>query len=178
MLIPDAQRDVRSLYLGGAIGQAVSALVWLLSAALATWVSPNAGTIALIFGGIFIFPLTTLAIRLTGRKSALDRAHPMNALAMQTAFIAPLLIPLILAASSSNPNWFYPGFMIAVGVHYLPFIFLYGMWQFGVLAAVLFSAGTALLYLDTFTFTTGAWFTSAVLFVFAILIAVTKPWKR
>jgi len=50
----------------------------------------------------------------------------MNALAMQVAFVLPLSLPLVFAATAYRQNWFYPAFMIALGSHYLPFIFLYG----------------------------------------------------
>ena len=68
----------------------------------------------------------------------------MNALAMQVAFVLPLSLPLVFAATAYRQNWFYPAFMIALGSHYLPFIFLYGMWQFGVLAALLIGSGLAI----------------------------------
>jgi hypothetical protein len=59
--------------------------------------------------------------------------------------------------------------MIALGTHYLPFIFLYGMWQFGVLAAVLLGAGVARgLYLQSL-FSVGGWFTAVALLVFAFV---------
>jgi hypothetical protein len=57
--ISDAQRDVRSVFLGGFPGQLVSSLVCLLSAVLATWLSPKSAIIALFVGGFFIFPLTS-----------------------------------------------------------------------------------------------------------------------
>src|SRR5688500_12958240 len=41
MLIADAQRDVRSTFLGGSVGQLVSAVLWAASAALATWGRPR-----------------------------------------------------------------------------------------------------------------------------------------
>jgi Family of unknown function (DUF7010) len=62
MNICDAQRDVRSIFLGGFPGQLVSSLVWLLSAVLATWQSPKSAIIALFVGGFFIFPLTQLLL--------------------------------------------------------------------------------------------------------------------
>lgn len=169
MNISDAQRDVRSTFLGGFAGQLASSLVWFLSAALATWSSPTSAIVVLVLGGIFIFPLTQLLLQLMGRRSSLGRGHPMNQLAMQIAFTLPLNLPLVAAAAAFRLNWFYPAFMIALGTHYLPFIFLYGMWQFGALAAVLIGAGVAIaLYLSS-SFSLGAWFTAIVLLVFAFI---------
>jgi hypothetical protein len=38
MTVADAQREVRTVFLGGSVGQLVSAAIWLLSAGLSTWV--------------------------------------------------------------------------------------------------------------------------------------------
>jgi len=167
--ISDAQRDVRSVFLGGFPGQLVSSLVCLLSAVLATWLSPKSAIIALFVGGFFIFPLTQLLLRLMGRSASLPKGHPMNALAMQIAFTLPLNLPLVAAATLYRLDWFYPAFMIALGTHYLPFIFLYGTPQFGVLAALLIGAGLTIgLYIPS-VFSLGAWLTAAVLLVFAFV---------
>ena len=160
MNISDAQRDVRSDFLGGFPGQLVSSLVWLLSAVLATWQSPKSAIIALVVGGFFIFPLTQLLLRLMGRPASLPKGHPMNALGMQIAFTLPFNLPLVAAATFYRLNWFYPAFMIALGTHYLPFIFSYGMPQFGVLAALLIGAGLIIgLYMSS-VFSLGAWLTA------------------
>ncbi len=167
MEIRAAQQEVRTVYANGAIGQAVSGLIWLISAGLSTWVSPNNGIIALILGGVFIFPLTQLVLKLMGRRASLERDNPFHWLAMQVAFIVPLLIPVIWAATQGNANWFYPAFMIVVGAHYLPFMTLYGMWQFGILAAVLIGGGIAIRMLLPGSFTAGGWLTAVALIIFA-----------
>lgn len=169
MNISDAQRDVRSVFLAGFAGQLVSGLVWLLSAALATWRSPKTAIIAVLVGGFFIFPLTQLLLRLMGRPASLPKGHPMNALGMQVAFTLPFNLPLVAAATAYRLNWFYPALMIALGTHYLPFIFMYGMPLFGVLAAMLIGAGLAIgLYMQP-VFSLGAWVTALVLLLFAFI---------
>ena len=169
MEIVDAQRDVRRVFLGGFAGQLVSSAVWFSSAATATWRSPRTAMAVLVLGGIFIFPLTQLLLRLMGRPASLPKGHPMNALAMQVAFTLPLTLPLIFAATAYRQNWFYPAFMIALGSHYLPFIFLYGMWQFGVLAALLIGSGLLVgMYIPS-VFSLGAWLAAVVLLAFAFV---------
>jgi hypothetical protein len=169
--ISDAQRDVRSVFLGGFAGQLVSGLVWLLSAVLATWRSPKAAIIAVLVGGFFIFPLTQLLLRLMGRPASLPKGHPMNALGMQVAFTLPFNLPLVAAATLYRLNWFYPSLMIALGTHYLPFIFMYGMPQFGVLAALLIGAGLTIgLYMQSSVFSLGAWLTALILLLFAFIV--------
>ncbi len=169
MEITAAQRDVRRIFLGGFAGQLVSSLVWFASAAAAVLSSSTAAILVLFVGGACIFPLTQLVLRLMKRRGSLPSGHPMNALGRQIAFTLPLTFPLIYAATAYHLRWFYPAFMIAVGAHYLPFMFLYGMWQFGVLSAVLVSAGILIaLFLPT-TFSLGAWITATVLLLFAFL---------
>ncbi len=170
MEIATAQREVRRVYLGGSVGQAVSGLIWLVSAALGTWLSPRYALIALVLGGVFIFPLTQLALKLSGHKAALSKENPFNQLAVEVAFVAPLCLPLIGVIASYNINYFYPAFMVAIGVHYLPFMFLYGQRLFGVLGGLLIGGGTLLMMTRHDIFVTGGWLTAAVLFVFALAL--------
>ena len=93
----------------------------------------------------------------------------MNALAMQVAFTLPLNLLLVAGATLYHLNWFYPAFMIALGTHYLPFIFLYGMRQFGALAALLIAGGVAIGLCLPSVFCIGGWVTAMLLFVFAIV---------
>ena len=169
MQIEEAQREVRTRLMGGFAGQLVSGALWLASAAVSTWGSRTAGMIVLFAGGFFIFPLTQLLIRLMGRSAKLSPENRLEHLGRQVAFTLPLTLPLVLAATLYDPNWFYPAFMIALGAHYLPFIFLYGMWQFGVLAGLLVGGGALLGLYGPDVFALGAWITGVVLVVFAVL---------
>ncbi len=170
MEIQAAQSQVRQVYLGGSVGQAVSGGIWLISAALATWFETRYGIIVLVLGGVFIFPLTQLIIRLSGRPASLPRENPFNQLAMQVAFIIPLCLPVIGAAALYKTNWFYPAFMIVVGAHYLPFATLYGMWQYLVLGAVLIFGGVGIGMVLPAAFATGGWFTAVALLAFAVFV--------
>ncbi len=51
MTVEEAQREVRSVFMGGLVGQLVSGALWLLSAATGTWVSPGPGIAVLCVGG-------------------------------------------------------------------------------------------------------------------------------
>ncbi len=169
MEIRQAQRDVRTVYFGGFAGTLVSAVLWLASAALATWGTPGAAIYLLVVGGVAIFPLTQLALRAMGRPAALPRGHPMNGLAMQVAFVLPLTLPIVGAAALYRLEWFYPAFMVALGAHYLPFTFLYGMWQFAVLAGALVVGGLVLALYVPGAFALGGWLTGALLLAFAFV---------
>lgn len=168
MTIADAQREVRTTFVGGFPGHLAISAIWLASAALATWGSHRAAILTLAVGGVFIFPLTQLVLRLMGRPASLPKGHPMNALARQIAFIVPLCLPLVAAATLYRRDWFYPAFMIVVGAHYLPFAHLYGMWEYEVLAALLIGGGLLIgLYLPVFSL--GAWVAVALFLAFAFV---------
>ncbi|HEY3344800.1 MAG TPA: hypothetical protein VGJ97_07725, partial [Anaerolineaceae bacterium] len=124
MTIQEAQREMRRVFVGGAVGQMVSGVLWLISAGLGTWISTQAGLVSLFLGGMLIFPMTQLALKIMGRQSAAGKENALNALAMQVAFVVPLCLPVIYAAARTNVNWYYPAFLIVVGAHYLAFITL------------------------------------------------------
>jgi hypothetical protein len=168
MLVREAQRQMRAAYLGGFAGQLVSGALWLSSAALATWGSRRAAFLMLVVGGVLIYPLTRLVLRAMGRPGGAP-GNPLNALAMQVAFIVPLGLPLVAAATLHRPAWFYPAFMLLVGAHYLPFVFLYGMPVFAVLCALLVSGGLVLGLYAPGAFALGGWVSGALLVLFAVL---------
>ena len=169
MEIAQAQRDVRTTFVGGFAGSLAASVVWAASAIVATSISRRVGAWILVLGGCFIYPLMQLILRLMGRTTSLPKGHPMNALGMQVAFVLPLMFPVVYGATLYRHEWFYPALMIAVGAHYLPFIFSYGMKQFGALAAVLIGLGLFLGMRVPHRPLAGAWATTIVLLIFAFV---------
>lgn len=169
MVVSEAQREVRTVFLGGFVGQLVSAAVWAAAGLAWAGLSPLTGMLVLVVGGMFIFPATQLALRLLGRRASLSRDNPLNELAMEVAFLVPLLLPLAGAATLHRSDWFFPACMVIVGAHYLPFSFLYGMRQFLVLGAVLLGLGLGIGAYAPALGPAGAWLTSLVLAVFAFI---------
>jgi len=167
MNISDAQKEVRTVYLGAFSGMIVTSIIWLISAAAGVWLSTSYAIMTLILGGTFIFPLSQLLLRSMGKPATLSKENPFGMLAMQIAFTIPATYPLIAAATIHNVNWFYPAFLVVVGAHYLPFIFLYGMPQFGILAALLVMLGTAIGTYFPDSFTLGGWIGAVVYLLFA-----------
>ena len=178
MHVADAQREVRTTYLGGAPGGIVSGALWLLSAAFATWGERSQAMWTLVLGGPLIFPLTMLLLRATGRRATLSHENPMGGLAMQVAFTIPLSLPIIMAATIARPGWFYPAFMVVIGAHYLPFVFLYGMRAFAVLAALLIGGGVYIGMTLSQQFAIGGWFTAAVLLAWGVVFWVASARER
>lgn len=168
MDVTEAQREVRMTYIGGFPGHLVIGVLWILSAGLTTWISLPAGAAVLVIGGFFIYPLTQLVLRLAGRPGALSAENPLRELAIETAFIIGPLLPMVGAASLYKASWFYPGMMLVVGAHYLPFAFLYGMRHYLALAALLI-AGAIFIAVDAPQLSTlSAWAAGVVFIVFAV----------
>lgn len=159
MDISRAQDDVRRAYLDGAPGMLVSGVLWLATAAIAQQGSVRRAMVVLFVGGLFIFPLSLLVTRALGGSASLPKGHPMTALAMQAAFIMPAGWPLVIAAGMAKPAWYFAGAALLVAVHYFPFITLYGMRLYGVLAAAIMAAGGAALWLLPTQVAASAWTT-------------------
>lgn len=167
MKISDAQKEVRTVYLGAFSGMIVTSLIWLASAAAGTWRTTGLAVLILIVGGSFIFPLSQLLLKAMGRPATLSKENPFGQLATQVAFTIPLAYPVIFAAYIHNPNWLFPAFLVIVGAHYLPFVFLYGMWQFAILSALLVALGTGIGWYYPNSFSLGGWVGAAVYLLFA-----------
>ena len=173
MLVQDAQREVRTVFIGGFWGQLVSSTIWLASAALGSWATPRAAILTLVFGGFFIFPVTQLLLRLAGGPASLTKGNPLNNLGMQIAFTLPMSMLLLVPVTQFRLNLFYPALMILLGAHYLPFVFLYGMRMFIPLCAILVGSGVAIAHYFPVSFSLGGWISGLTLFVFAWIGRVT-----
>ncbi len=169
MDIGDAQREMRNRFNGGFYGQLVSGVLWLMSASLAAWSTPSAAITMLVVGGFFIFPITELLIRISKGKSPLSTQNSLSQLGMQVAFVLPLSMPLLLPVSLYRLNWFYPAMMVLLGAHYIPFVFLYGMRMFALIAALIAGGGLVIAMYWSSSFSIGAWYTGAILVLFAVV---------
>ncbi|HVN94506.1 MAG TPA: hypothetical protein VMT38_12455 [Terracidiphilus sp.] len=167
MLVVDAQCENRRVFVGTFWGQLVSSIIWLASAALATWSTPSAAISTIVIAGFFIFPLTLLMLRLSGGPTSLSKENPLGKLGMQIAFTLPLTMLLLVPVCDFRLNLFYPALLILLGAHYLPFTFLYGMRMFIPLCAILVFSGVAIAFRFPDSFCLGAWIGGVTLFVFA-----------
>jgi len=100
--IAAAQLEVRSTYLGGFVGQLVSGVLWLASCAFSVWFSTRAGITVFVIGGMCIFPVTQLILRLMGRPAD-------EALVLPESLSSPPALPdgldgLKKRAASGNPR--------------------------------------------------------------------------
>ena len=169
MFIKEAQREFRSAFFGGFAGQLIAGIIWALSAAVSTWGTPRFGMAVLFFVSMLLFPLTQFTLKLMGRAAKLSTENTLNQLAMQIAFTVPIGFILVGAATLYRENWFYPASMVVVGAHYLPFIFLYGMPQFGILAGLLIAGGIGIGLYGPNVFSLGGWISAIILIIFAFI---------
>ena len=167
MHIEDAQRETRSVFIGGFWGQIVSSIIWLASAAVGTWVSPKASILTAVISGFFIFPITQMMLRLSGRPARVSKENAFHFLGMQVAFVLPISMLLLIPVGQYDLNLFYPALMILLGAHYFPFATMYGMRMFLFLAGILIAAGVVIAHWYSATFSLGAWVGGIALFVFA-----------
>ena len=169
MFIKEAQREIRSVFFGGFVGQLIAGIIWALSAVVSTWGTARLGMAVLFFVSMLLFPLTQFILKLIRRPVKLSAKNTLNQLAMQIAFTVPIGFLLVGAATLYRENWFYPASMVVVGAHYLPFIFLYGMPQFGILAGLLIAGGIGIGLYKPNVFSLGGWISAIVLIIFAFI---------
>lgn len=169
MNIKDCQREMRASFLGGFAGQLISGLIWLVASLVSVALQPRYAMAALFFGSMLIFPLTQATLRLMGRPGKVSPENKLWGLGSQVAFTVPINFLLVGAATLYRENWFFPAAMIVVGAHYLPFITLYGMKMFAILAAILIGVGTGLAIYGPDIFSLGGWVTAVALIAFAFI---------
>ena len=113
MDIQDAQREARSVYIGGFLGTACQFRNLAgVRDARHLWVTPKASILTVVIGGFFIFPLTQMLLRLPGRRASVSRENPFNSLGMQIAFVLPFSMLLLVPVGLYNLNWFFPALMV------------------------------------------------------------------
>jgi hypothetical protein len=145
--IPDAQRDMRFGYYGGAPGVLASAIAWLVATLVAAIHSPKAAVLALFAGGMLIHPVAIVIAKLLGRPGGHTKGNPLGALALEGTILMLLCLPLAYAVSLYRVEWFFPAMLLVIGGRYLTFATLYGSRVYWVLGGTLALAAFALVML-------------------------------
>lgn len=172
MDIKSAQADVRHVYRNGFTGPLVSGILWMISAAIAQTVNMQTAVVVFFVAGMFLFPITSLILKLTTGTAQLPKGHPMAALGMQTAFTVPIGLLVAVVLSLSEPSLFFCAAMLIVGAHYLPFCFLYGMKTFIVLACTLILSAFILVYLIPSALFLSGWIGGGILIAFSLVLYI------
>lgn len=163
------QREMRTAFLGGFAGQLVSGLIWLGAAGVSSFATPQTGMVVLFFGSMLIFPMTQAALRLMGRSAKVSPENKLWGLGSQIAFTVPINFLLVGAATLYRETWFFPAALIVVGSHYLPFVTLYGMKMFALLAGLMVAAGAGIGLYGSDQFSLGGWVGAGLLIIFAFI---------
>lgn len=143
--ITDAQQDMREAYYGGAPGVITSGMVWLAAALVSLVASPKEGIVALIVGGMLIFPISLVFCKLIGVSGKHNKANPLASLAFENTFWMLVSIPIAVGAAFYKLEWFFPAMMFVIGGRYLTFSTLYGRRIYWLLAGVLIVSGWIML---------------------------------
>lgn len=143
MHIVEAQRDMRRAEAGGGPGVFVSGLVWLIAGLVESSRGVHAGFAALFIGGMLIYPVSTLLVRLAFRRAPELADNQISRVALEST-IAMLggLLPAYLFLQF-EPAFVFPLAAIAVGTHYFAFRTAYGDIRFWILGAVIAGLGVA-----------------------------------
>jgi hypothetical protein len=104
-----------------------SASAWLVAALVATFVSPKAGIITILFAGMLIFPVSVVLSKLLGRTGKHRKENPLAPLAIYGTIWMILSIPIAFLLSFFRPDLFFPAMLLVIGGRYLTFETLYGM---------------------------------------------------
>jgi hypothetical protein len=169
MNFSEAQQDMRRAYYDGVTGVIVSATVWLIAAVVAWQSTPGNAIVALLIGGMFIFPLSVALSKLMGRSGVHSKANPLSSLATTGTIWMLLAIPIAYGASLYKVEWFFPAMLVTIGGRYLTFTTLYGLRTYYLCGAALAAAGVASVLLKM-PVVVGALAGASIEYVFACLI--------
>ena len=137
MDIKEAQADIRRAYVGGGPGVFVSALVWFAAFLVERSQGIGPGFVALFFGGMLIFPLSTLISRFVFRRAREAKDNGLGGLALEStiAMIAGLFAAWLFL--SYEADFVFPLAALAVGTHYFVFRTIYGDLLFWLLGGLI-----------------------------------------
>lgn len=175
MSIADAQQDMREAYHGGATGTVASATAWLVAALIATFNGPTAGILALIVGGMLIFPASVLLCKIIGRSGKCSNGNPLAPLATEGTIWMLLVIPVAVATSLYRVEWFFPAMLLVIAGRYFTFATLYGMKIYRAFGATLAVSALSLVALEA-PVVAGAYVGAMIEYAYGVAIFVQfKP---
>jgi hypothetical protein len=132
-----SQLDMCKGYGNGSVGVLVSGLIWLGSAVIANLYTPKQAVLALLIGGMFIFPLSLLLGKIMGLPGAHTKGNTLGNLAMEGTVFMLMCLPLAFGLSLQHTEWFFQGMLLIIGGRYLTFVTIYGLRIYWILGAVL-----------------------------------------
>lgn len=165
----ESQKDMSRAYYGGATGALASGIVWISAGLIGLYSSPFNSMLALLIGGMFIFPISLLFSKLLGASAKHGATNVLSKLAIENLGIlfGGLFIAVIVA--QLNSLLFYPVMLVIIGARYLTFQTLYGLKVYWALGGLLMISG---FYLAIFPshFTLAAFVGGFIELAFALII--------
>jgi Na+-transporting methylmalonyl-CoA/oxaloacetate decarboxylase gamma subunit len=141
LIIAEAQQDNRRAFVGGGPGAFISGVLWLASAAVLTQRGVGSAFAFLFFGGMLIFPLSSLVSRHLFKRPKASKSNQLGRVALESTiamigglFAAWLFLPI-------KPAYVFPLAAVAIGTHYAAFRTVYGNTLFWVLAGLITAVG-------------------------------------
>ena len=165
----DQHSEYRQCNRGASVYLTVESVLWLASATLGALDQIPFAILLLIIGGMLIHPVSLIASRLVGlpQPAGTNRLPILNT---WLALMIPLGLPLVFMAVAGNrTNLFYPAFAVLIGAHWLPFIYIYAMKSFAVLAGVFVLIGVIFGFILNGSFSVCGFVVGGVLLLFAVL---------
>lgn len=177
MNLKTAQAEARFTYSRGGFGAIVSGIIWLIVAIIASKQGINTAFIVLFFGGMFIFPLSVLLLKLFYKRSMLPKGHPSGQIVGETVFpmigflfVAWLFIPY-------KPEWVLSIAAIGVGTHYFGFRSAYGDFSYWVLGGIVTAVGFVSIVFKQPSHELVPYIVAAIEIIFGIWFIVKSPNK-
>ena len=163
----DQHSDYRQCHLGGAVYLAVEGILWLLSATFGAAGLIPVAMLILLIGGMFIHPIVAMCSKLLKLPSP-DKSSKLSILITWIALTIPLGLPLIfMATTTGHTNLFFPAFTVLVGAHWLPFVYVYSMNSFIMIAAIMVLTGSFFGFVFTQSFSACGFVAGGILLLFA-----------
>ncbi len=150
--IDKAQTDMSKSYANGSIGILVSGTIWLISAIVASQLSPKHAIWTLLIGGMLISPLSIVVGKLFGMSGKHQKGNPLGTLAMESTIFMLMCLPLAYKLSFEHSEWFFQGMLMIIGGRYLTFASIYGTKLYWILGAILGLAAYTLFSFKAQTF--------------------------
>jgi len=141
MNISQAQKDMRQAYNGGGTGAFVSGLVWILSGIVAIYSSEISALLTFFFGGMLIHPLGIVADKMLHRSGKHQKDNPLAKVALLSTLLIFIGLYIAYVYCQSKSTYFFPIMMLAIGLRYLIFQYLYGLNAYWVFGSTLIVAG-------------------------------------
>jgi hypothetical protein len=167
--VQNQHEEFRRCHRGGAAYLLVESVLWFTASMFGAHGHYRISILILVFGGMLIHPLS-MGVSRTLKLPALPQSNKLTNLNILIALTIPLGLPLVfMTIRGGDFNLFFPAFCVLIGAHWLPFIYIYRMKSFAVLAGLFVAVGIFFGFVKTVSFATPGFVAAGLLLLFAFL---------